>query len=276
MQSAREKEFIKILDKIASSYDVRTVFADFCRMAAISLRNRLPWDDETKRDALEAEFNSLQEKHKAHKDEFPELFALVVNELEETRTDFLGHVLERLNASNKGFGQFLTPECVATLMSKIVNPKTSSRKRLVTKVNDPCCGAGILLLEYAKEFVAEGGKQSELFIEASDLDDNAFNISYIQFFLLGYAAEVTRMDSLSLEVYEGPWVTIGYYLHDIEAKLKALRMVDVMHNIFVRPIKEDEPPKLLFGQKPKEGTSFEVSPSEEEVSVDKWVQQELF
>ena len=70
-----------------------------------------------------------------------------------------------------------------------------------------------MLIESARKFVDAGGCRSDVLLLADDLDANAFNISFVQLSLLGWAAVVRRMDSLSGKVYEGPWFTPGYFLY---------------------------------------------------------------
>ena len=220
------KDFIKGLAKVSPSYGTNQIFVDVCRIMSLSLRGALTGGQE--KEDIEANYQRFVEKYGAEgMRQVAELFAIVVEALELRRTDFLGQIYERLNATNKGFGQFLTPICVSELLSKV---SISDRAKLneITRMYDPSCGAGVLLLEGARHYIEMGGKQMNLLIYADDLDETACCIAYIQFSLLGYAAIVRHVDSLTQKVYEGPWYTAGYYLHSFPIRLICEKMDDAM------------------------------------------------
>ena len=214
------KEFLKQLPKVASSYDTHTIFGDVCRMSAIALQSAISMRKGEK-DALEAEYQTYAAKYgKDGTERISHLFALVVEALEFQRSDFLGHVYEELNATKKGWGQFFTPDSVSRMMARCTMPGDGEIEpgRIIT-LSDPACGAGALLIEAAEAFIANGGRQGDVLLYANDIDTTATDIAYIQFSLLGYPAVVSRMDSLSKEVYNGPWHTIGYFAHAMPMRL---------------------------------------------------------
>lgn len=214
------KEFLKQLPKVSQSYDPRTIFADACRMFAIALQSALSMRKEEK-DALEADYKTYAEKYgKDGTERISHLFALVIEALEKRRSDFLGHVYEELNATKKGWGQFFTPDSVSRMMARCTMPGEGEIEpgRIIT-LSDPACGAGALLIEAAEAFITNGGRQGDLLLYANDIDTTATDIAYIQFSLLGYPAIVSRMDSLSMKVYNGPWHTIGYFAHAMPMRL---------------------------------------------------------
>ena len=226
------KDFIKGLSKVSPSYGTNQIFVDVCRIMSLSLRGAITSGQE--KDDIETNYQRFVEKYGAEGMQYvSELFAIVVEALELRRTDFLGQIYERLNATNKGFGQFLTPIGVSELLSK-VSIGNQSKSSEITRIYDPSCGAGVLLLEGARQFIADGGKQKNLLIYADDLDETACCIAYIQFSLLGYAAIVRHVDSLSQKVYEGPWYTVGYFLHcfpmRLMSKLNIKKMSDEKKN----------------------------------------------
>ena len=218
------KDFINGLSKVSPSYGTNQIFVDVCRIFSLSLRGAVTSGKE--KEDIEAWYQRFVEKYgKEGMLQVAHLFAIVVEALELRRTDFLGQVYERLNATVKNFGQFLTPIGVSELLSRIsLGDKIKSTE--ITRMYDPACGAGVLLLEGAKQFIAMGGGQNNLLLYADDLDDTACCIAYIQFSLLGYAAIVRHMDSLTQKVYEGPWYTIGYFAHGFPMRLmcKAMEM----------------------------------------------------
>lgn len=214
------KEFMKQLPKVEPSYDTHTIFGDVCRMSAIALQSAISMHKDEK-DALEAEYQTYAARYgKDGTERISHLFALVVEALEARRSDFLGRIYEALNATKKGFGQFLTPDSVAKLMARCTMPGEGEieQGRIIT-MSDPACGAGALLIEAAEAFINNGGRQGDLLLYASDIDLVATDIAYVEFSLLGYPAVVSRMDSLTNEVYNGPWYTIGYFAHAMPMRL---------------------------------------------------------
>ena len=215
------KDFIKLLPQVSPSHDIRTLFCDVCRIFSLSLRGAMAIGDEKRK--IEEEYSRYAESFKKEgMDRVAMLFAIVVEALEIRRSDFLGHIYEELNATNKHFGQFFTPDHVSRLMAKVVfheNPAVVTG-RIVT-LYDGAAGAGALLIEGAEEFVSMGGRQADIMVYADDLDSTACCITYVQLSLLGYPAAVRRMDTILQKVYEGPWYTFGYFAHGTSFRLLA-------------------------------------------------------
>lgn len=211
------REFLRLLAASSRARDQRGVFCDFCRAASISLRGALTHGSE--RQAIETEYAALVTEYgQGGMTAFSHMLAVTVEALEEKRSDFLGHIYEELNATNKHFGQFFTPDSVSRLMGEITIGKPVPGQ--IVTLSDPAAGAGALLIEGAEHFIATGGRQGDILISADDLDSTACCIAYIQLSLLGYAAIVRRMDSLRMEVYEGPWFTFGYFAHSMPMRLR--------------------------------------------------------
>lgn len=67
--------------------------------------------------------------------------------LENPEQDFLGTVYHNLGLSKSQAGQFFTPYNVGQMMARINMPDSLVLdKSRILRVNDPCCGAGCLLL----------------------------------------------------------------------------------------------------------------------------------
>ncbi len=211
------REFMRILSAASRTADQRAVFCDFCRAASLSLRGALTHGAE--KQAIEAEYAALVAKHGPEgMAAFSQMLAVTVEALDASRSDFLGHLYEELNATNKHFGQFFTPDSVSRLMAEMSIGKPVPGQ--IVTLADPAAGAGALLIEGAEHFIAAGGRQGDILISADDLDGTACCIAYIQLSLLGYPAIVRRMDSLAVRVYEGPWFTFGYFAYGIPMRLR--------------------------------------------------------
>ena len=217
----KREEFIKEIEKLSGRYSPLQVFQDACRMMALAIHSALLCFDPAAKERAEREYYELVEKHgKENEAAFAQLFSAVAQKLEVTRTDFLGGVMESMGANNKHTAQFLTPVDVSRMMGRMTFERAEKPvPGEIVKLSDPCCGAGVLLIEGANAFIDAGGRQGDILIRAEDLDYNAFNIAFVQLSLLGFPAIVTRMDSLSRDVFEGPWYTPGYFLHAMPMRL---------------------------------------------------------
>ena len=214
------EEFIRMVVKLSGAYSPLQVFQDACRMIALAIHSALLCFDPAAKERAEREYAELVEKYgKENEAAFAQLFRAVAEKLEVTRTDFLGGVMERMGATNKGTSQFLTPRHLAHFMGMVAFEGKKPVPGEIVYLSDPCCGAGVLLIVGANAFIDAGGRQGDILIRAEDLDYNAFNSAFVQLSLLGFAAVVTRMDSLSREVFEGPWYTPGYFLHAMPMRL---------------------------------------------------------
>ena len=96
-------------------------------------------------------YKSIQEKYTEEEQEkFHELFALLVEALEETSTDILGELYMALEIANKDAGQFFTPYNVARLMAEMnFNEKDEQLKMDSQLFYDPCIGGGVTLIALA-------------------------------------------------------------------------------------------------------------------------------
>ena len=213
------KKFLKVLPSVSQSYSPRDIFCDVCRIFCLSLRGAVTMSH-IEKDSIEKEYQTYVGKYgKDGMQKIAILFSYVVEALELRRQDFLGHIQEELNSTVKSFGQFYTPDSVSTMMARICCEGHKIDAGKIVKIGDPSCGAGALLIAGVEGFISAGGRQGDILVCGDDLDSTACNIFYTQASLLGYAAIVTRMDSLSRNVYEGPWYTIGYFAHGMPMRL---------------------------------------------------------
>lgn len=240
------KEFLNLLPKVSSSSDQRTIFCDACRLFSLSIRGTVTMGEE--KEQIEKEYKEMSEKYgQDGMGKIASLFAYVVEALELKRQDFLGHVQEKIEATNKHFGAFYTPDSVSVFMSRIVMDGRGIEHGKIVRINDPSCGAGALLISGVEAFMDAGGRQGDVLVYGEDLDATACAIFYVQASLLGYAAVVTRRDSLSLKGYEGPWYTPCYFAHGMPIRLLAERsrqnaeqMEDLVNSVPSKPMDEED------------------------------------
>lgn len=241
------KAFLKLLPSVSQSIDQRTIFCDVCRIFSLSIRGAVTLDEKEKSE-IEKQYMSFVSKYgNEGMMKISVLLSYVVQALELRRSDFLGHVYEALSATNKHFGQYLTPDSVARMMARMsVSGKTPETGKII-RMNDCSCGAGALLIEAAEAFIDCGGRQCDLILYGEDLDPTASYISYVQFSLLGYAAVVTHQDSLSMQVYEGPWYTPCYFAHGMPIRLMAEGMAEKSAELKGEVVPKDDKPIDIRG-----------------------------
>ena len=137
-----QDEFIKMVEGLADKYSPMQVFQDACRMMALSIHSPLIFEGMEK-DGVEREYAGFVEKYgKESPAAFGRLLGAVMVALEETRTDFLGGVMERMGATNKHTAQFLTPVCLSRLMGRMNFDGKDINPGEIVELSDPCCGAG--------------------------------------------------------------------------------------------------------------------------------------
>lgn len=212
MITAHHKDFIRILEKVSPKFHIMDVFSDFCAMAACSLEkpfSHCPEECEARYMTTFGKYTNEEAK------KFPALLAVVMEALEDKRESFLGPVLEAIGAANVKNGQYLTPASVANVLAEInaEGVLETYREGELVRVNDPACGAGVMLIAGAEKLVAHGVKARDIYIEAGDIDGRACDITFVELTLLGYAAKIEHADALAMKRLSRPRWTVGYFLN---------------------------------------------------------------
>ena len=164
----RKKEFVRLIEGAARRTSVMNAFGDAVHLMALSLWAPLA----PNRAAVEADYEATRRKYAdGDMDAFERAMSIVVEELEETREEFLGAILEQIGASNKAGGQFLTPRAVAAAMA-LASASASARGHVpgkVIRIVDMACGASVLLVEMAERIIACGVPQRDILVIAWDV-----------------------------------------------------------------------------------------------------------
>ena len=195
MLNANQKSFIKAIQAASGRQRASEVLTDFAHMAACEIRATFvirgkveimaDWQ-RTRANYTDKEYAYLVEAAQ-----------IMIASLEEKREEFLGSCMEELGATNTHNGQFLTPVSISQVLGRIV---LDEPKDEVITLHDPCCGAGVLLIEGAEEALQRGWQQRNLCIVAGDIDGR-------------YAGVVRHMDALTQQTFGEAMYTPGWYLH---------------------------------------------------------------
>ena len=211
------KEFISKLSNLDRSRSVSTVFNDFLTLSCCSLAQTV-----YRSDILEQKYlNIIKTYTKEQAEEFSKLLAFLVLGLEQESQDFLGQVYMSLNLGNQANGQYFTPYSVCKFMAEINFTEIESlqNNQLIT-LSEPCCGSGALIIAFAQTLREHNiNYQQKLFVEAIDISEMCFKMTYIQLSLLGIPAKVIQGDSLSLK-FQQVLYTPFYFVNGFVWKLK--------------------------------------------------------
>lgn len=215
------KEFLKGLDRLAPGQNRADTFRRFARLASLAVMSQTAksWGDMERHEEFEGKWRRVMESFGKPETvlnrEAGELLAVVVAGLEEAQGDFLGFVMEDIAATNKHVGQFFTPRSVARLMAK-VNVMEALPEDRVIGIMDCACGAGVLLIEGVNEILDKGVWPGRVFAEATDIDEGAYSVCYLQLSLLGIPAKVILGDSLSRKFREWYWTPAAIWFGTAE------------------------------------------------------------
>lgn len=183
-------EFIKVLNEMSARYGRSELWYDYIDMHAIALANTC---DLRCRDTREEQYNAIVQKYDEKTvQQFAELTAITMTALlENPEQDFLGTVYHNLGLSKSQAGQFFTPYNVGQMMARINMPDSLVLdKSRILRVNDPCCGAGCLLLagynvmREQLESTDPDWDKYVLFV-AQDIDPLVCKMCYIQMCCIG-------------------------------------------------------------------------------------------
>lgn len=199
-----EKNFVKAYDKLCYRQNPWTVWRDFVNMFACSIantvdRDKVRWDVREK-SYMDAVQGYTEEEVKL----FTELAGLTIEALEENPAqDFLGDLYMRLDFGSGWHGQFFTPWHISEVMAKMLigaDLYAEIDQRGYITVNDPACGAGCMLLAFARACMEDpqiGNYQSQVLFVAQDLDKVVAQMCYIRLSLLGCAGYVIVGNTLT-------------------------------------------------------------------------------
>lgn len=211
------KEFISKLSNLDRSRSVSSVFNDFLTLSCCSLAQTVYQSDNLEQKCL----NIIKTYTKGQAEEFSKLLAFLVLGLEQAPQDFLGQVFMSLNLGSQANGQYFTPYSVSKFMAEINFTEIERFKsnRLIT-LSEPCCGSGALIIAFAQTLREHNiNYQQNLFVEAIDISEMCFKMTYIQLSLLWISAKVVQGDSLSLK-FQQVLYTPFYFVNGFQVKMK--------------------------------------------------------
>ncbi len=198
-----EKKFIDIFNKICNRHQSWQVWQDFVNMSACAIANSVDRRSDVWKAREDSYMETVKKYSKEDLDLISELLSITTLALEENPAqDFLGKLYMQFHLENKWHGQFFTPWHIAELMAMVV-VGDDLKEKIVSEgyvsVNDPCCGAGCMLIAFAnicKDDLNINYQKDILFV-GLDVDPVVAKMCYIQISLLGCPGYVVIGNSLT-------------------------------------------------------------------------------
>ena len=214
--SAVKHRFLQLLhEQTQSQYTLQEIWADWVRLASNSFIAACSMGEAKAK--AEANYLKIVKRYeRSTVNAFCEMLAVLVRALElGGPQDFLGEVYMSLELGSKHHAQFFTPYSLCKLNAQMVLEGFDPTQDLI-KAHEPACGSGGMIIALFDRLLELGedrperNPQTNLYVEAWDLNETTARMAYLQFSLLGIPATVVCGNSLSLEVY-ATWHTIGYF-----------------------------------------------------------------
>lgn len=217
------KQLAKLIQGNGYRHGAHDVFRDFVELAACAVANTV---DITQAAAREARYLQVIGRYdKDDQQRFPQMFATLVQAMEEGPADVLGEVFGLLELGNAAAGQFFTPYSLCRVMAQMtVGDGESMRAEIQRKgfitVAEPAVGAGAQVIALAESMRQAGLEpQHHLHVTATDVDPRAVHMAYLQLALLHVPAIVIRGNTLTLEEHEH-WRTPAHVMGLWDSKLR--------------------------------------------------------
>ena len=211
------------------------VFRDFVTLTAISLHNRINLVD-----ALEAEYLAIIGRYPREDQlRFPQLLAELVEIMEVEPWDALGQLYMELSIQSEHVGQFFTPPEISELMARITyGGALASLKEPFVTVMEPACGAGGMILAFAKVMIDSGHNPAErMWVHCQDIDRTAALMCYVQLALWHIPGVVVVGNTLAMETRE-VFYTPAHYLGRWSDRLAIRRAIEAMRSLLT-PVDTD-------------------------------------
>ena len=209
--------FTRLFRETAPHHHRYDVFRDFVTMAAFALHNAVRKDER-----LEAEYMTIIGRYpREDANRFPKLLAELITLLDPEPWDALGQLYMELGIASEHVGQFFTPPELSELMARLTYGEELDRlKKPFVTVQEPACGAGGMILAFAKLMVSKGMNPAyRMWAHCQDVDRTAALMCYLQLALWNVPATVVVGNTLTMETRE-VFHTPAYYLGMWEYRLK--------------------------------------------------------
>lgn len=234
------KEFTSKLHNLDRSKNLATVFKDFLTLCTCSLAQPVYRSSEIEQIYLD----TVKNYTKGQAEDFSKLLAFLVSALEEKFQDFLGLAYMNLNIGSSANGQFFTPYHISKFIAEItfIDSYNDCQCQDIITLSEPCCGADGMVIAFAETLKEHNiNYQQKLYVEAIDIDEMCFMMTYIQLALYGIPAKVILGDTISLKFHKVLY-TPFYFLSGMNFRLKQIEQEKIKS---IKPIEINTQLKLF-------------------------------
>jgi type I restriction-modification system DNA methylase subunit len=219
------QEIIKELEKIqAKGYDAHRVFCDWIDLMLYAFLA-----DEEFYLTVVKRYNNSGSVGNREIDHFRNACHLLMSKMKQTNDEMLGEIYMQWNLSNKYTGQYFTPKVIAQFMSQLLNPEFGE------VITDPCCGAGIMLVEACKLINFEELKNT--WFIAQDINHTCVKMCALNMLFFNLNSYVILGNTLAFEcqkVYQTSRSVLGGSIRELSAE-----EVEEMKPLIIRKVQEN-------------------------------------
>ena len=151
------EEIVKTILSLSGSYSPSIIFDDWIKLMAITLANNPHINENETWKYREQQYLDIIKKYNSSEiEKFALMYAKLIELFNKEISDYLGEIYMKCEMGNGRLGQFFTPFHLSELTSKVAGLKSDLNG--IYNVYEPTCGAGGMILAYAKYLQDEGIK----------------------------------------------------------------------------------------------------------------------
>ncbi len=184
----------------------RDTFATFLEMAWLAIRKTTE-PSEAERELIEARYMRCVRANEADVvRELPRYLATLLAAMEKEPGDYLGRLLSAIGKTNTWIGQFFTPFEVCRMMAQLSIDEDMAVAAIADKgyvtLAEPACGSGAMLIAAIEQLKRiDGFDLVDCLVEATDIDERAVQMAYLQLVALEAPAVVIHGNALTNEAW---------------------------------------------------------------------------
>ena len=231
------EKFKQLISEIAEGGTRYTVFNDFCKLTALSIAQKLNFNQQRENLYLEIVNKYPRESVFKFVEMFWELTAalndciaekvlrvncppleaeginlqLPLNCQKPQYQDVLGEIFTEFNLTDTKDGQVFTPAHIGEIMGALTLSEdyawSEIKRQGFILVKENCCGSGAITLGALNRLLELGMSPNyQTLVIASDIDERCVYMCYVQLSLYGIPAVVLHQNNISDEIYS-EWYT---------------------------------------------------------------------
>jgi len=239
------QELVKLIKEAAYGHATWEIWDDMIYFCSAALSQPAMYSQDREDEYL----RRMGKYDKKTQDLFPLMFAKIILAYEtEGCVDVLGSMYMELELSSHWKGQYFTPDHLCQAMAKMTftDPTELIKENGYITVNDPTCGAGALLIAFAKVCQEEGvNYQRDVLFVGMDIDPVVARMCHISMSLLGMPGYVLIGNTLLYEFHDVIYTPM-YFLQGFTFREKMRETIDNVKALTpVSEQAEDSAPEIL-------------------------------